>query len=548
MAEVHGTAVLDTPERSKSDHEDAPEPQVKAKKSKLPTPRTFTLIPSDFYAYVAALTDRDWGHVALYVYRLANPRIVRDPSNVDSIDREPPSIPFTEQYLKDTQGSGKFEVKLNDTDSRTTVCRMLTDINDPDYPPKFDIRELDVGYKGNRLIVERLKREGKLSLDGDVVQKTETSDAGMATALKEIAIEAMRGRKDQQPGIENQATIKMMDMMAKASEKSIEIALGQVKKEDPASFIALLTTAKELFTPAAKPEGESQTFTLLMRMLDASEKRAAQALEDAKEDRQRAEEDRKRQHDIELAERKHQHELELERLKQKADAASPIAMVKEVLELQRQVGELGGGEKRNWKEKLVDEGLEHLPRIFDLADKALGYRRAQAGAPQGAHQQPPPPTAVSQPIQSVNPQTQPPSPTGESVPQQAPLDPEIAFLLPIFEKFGQRLVAAFADDPNSGAEVAAAVSSKLLAGRADYERICRMGREKILATIELIPQMKEDCLRAGTAAMLNDFIVDFIEGPDDDPDEDEPDDNTPDDPPEPVELPAPRKKKDRVIS
>ncbi len=160
MAEVRGMSAVEDPPKPKSDHEGAPDSERKPKKSKLPTPRSFTLIPEDFYPYVAALSPQEWGHVALYVYRLANPRIIRDPSNVDSIDREPPSIPFNEQYLKDTQGSGKFEVKLNDTDARQTVCRMITDINDPDYPPKFDIRELDIGFKGNRLIVEKLKREG----------------------------------------------------------------------------------------------------------------------------------------------------------------------------------------------------------------------------------------------------------------------------------------------------------------------------------------------------------------------------------------------------
>ncbi len=124
--------------------------------------------------------------------------------------------------------------------------------------------------------------------------------------------------------------------------------------------------------------------------------------------------------------------------------------------------------------------------------------------------------------------------------QTPPLDPEIAFLLPIFEKFGPRLVAAFKDDPACGADVAAAVSLPMLAGRADYERICRMGREKILATIDLLPQMKADCAVAGTAEMLNDFIDDFIAGPEDPDDED----------PEPVipegKAPKPRKPKEAV--
>ncbi len=102
-----------------------------------------------------------------------------------------------------------------------------------------------------------------------------------------------------------------------------------------------------------------------------------------------------------------------------------------------------------------------------------------------------------------------------------PADPDIAFLLPIFEQQGGRFVQAFTQDPNAGGHHVAK-DVIFYGGAATYERIARMGREKILATIALIPPMKADLLKVGTQEMLNDFIDQFIDGPD--PDEDEDDD------------------------
>ncbi len=111
---------------------------------------------------------------------------------------------------------------------------------------------------------------------------------------------------------------------------------------------------------------------------------------------------------------------------------------------------------------------------------------------------------------------------------QPPLDPEIAFLLPIFEAQGRHFVAAFKKDPYSGGDVARTVI--LFADNATYERIARMGREKILATIDILPEMKADLLKAGTVEMLHEFIDGFIEGPEDPDDDDDQDDDDNGDP------------------
>lgn len=513
MAEVHQSAVLDEPKKPKNDPESAAEHEPAGKKSKLPAPRSFTLIPEDFYKYVAERSAQDWAHMALYVYRLANPRIVRDPSNVDSIDREPPSIPFTEQYLKETQGSGKFEVKLNDTDARRTICRMLTDINDPDYPPVFDIRELDVGFKGNRLIVEKLKREGKLSQDGDVVvQKSENADGQMAQALERVALEAMRGRKDSGQGLESQTFSKMLEMISNASAKSIEIALSQIKTKeggDPTMALMLQFMMKQMEHKEAKPAGEDPMMRLMFEQLAQARAESAASRESTEKERQR------------------NHELQLKMLEAKAEAGDPV----EMLERWQRIQELaGGGEQRSkrggWPGLLDD----HAPELIELGKVAIDRL---GGALSGYNRRPAPPTPAPgqppQPNQTQPPQRppQPPAPpTAATQPQtgaeQEPVphpDPDVEMLLQVFTKEGKRLVKAFADDPASGPEVAAAIALPMFAGKAGYERIARMGPDKILSTIKLLPEMWADCLKAGTEEMLKEFIEDFCD-PDGEPEED----------------------------
>lgn len=509
MAQVAAIEPETKPKTGGNDRENVPEQSAKDKRSSLPKPLAFTLRDEDFYAYTKALTPADWAHTAMYTYRL-KPPIIRTPSNIDS-----PTVAMDEQYVLDNYGSGKYEIKLNDIDKRATVCRCLLEINRPDYPPKIDMRELDVTHKDNRLLVEKLKREGKLAPDGSVVQGAsgDGADSTMANALKDIALEAMKGRTEK-PGLEGQAFSKMLDMMSNASAKSIDIALAQLKGNeksgsDPAILLMMQFMMKQLELAdkradqqPVKQATEDPIFKLMFAQLEQSRSESA-ALRDA------AEKERQRNHDFQM-----------KMMEVKADAASPTAMVKEVLELQREIAQLGNDDARNWKEKLVDQGFQALP---DILSAVKGY--TQRAAPVQQQQQQPRPQ--QQPAQAPPAQSAPPSTTTQetNMPAQntnspAALDPDIGFLLSIFEMQGRQFVSAFINDPLSGGDVARTVS--LFAGAATYERIARMGREKILGTIELLPEMKADLLKAGSPEMLNEFIDDFIAGPEG-PDEDEDD-------------------------
>ena len=482
----------------------------KKRQSKLPRPGSKTLAPEAFYAYTKALTGEDWPHVLIYVLRLW-PRIIREPKYIDKL-----SQPVTEEYLVAHHGSGKYWLMLNDTDTDQTICQTYPEIDNPNAPPLIDLRELDIAHDKNRTFVDHLKRTGKLTMDGEVVQPGRDSANLESSGITAIALEAMRMNRDAKPGIENQAFSKMMEMMSTASSKSIEIALSHAKKEDPSGFMGLMvqmmnsqaTMMTTLLTKLFDGGAGKAPDPVMMKMLDAAEARAKQATEDAKAERERAEKDRQRAHELDLAERKHAHELDLERLKQKAESASPTAMVKEVLELQKEIAQLGSDEPKNWKEKLVDQGFEALPEILNLAK---GYVQARNQPPRQPQQQ-------QQPQQAQQQQTaQPAAGVQQPVANQTPLDPDVGWLAQMFESRGPDFVLAFRTDPLAGAEAAAPLISFM---PAIHQRLVLMGRAKILEAIECLPQMKVDLFSGGAnPEMLNQFIDDFLAGPEDDEDD-----------------------------
>jgi hypothetical protein len=475
-----------------------------------PTPSgSITNSPENFFAYGKQLNGDQWSRTRGYLYRLI-PAIRRKPSYIDRF-----SQPIDEDYILRHKlgGSGRYQIMLNDRDGAGTFCKCILDLNDPEYPPRYNIHELDLTSDDNRQLIEELKQEGRLNQNGDVIEAKASEDSTMAQALKDIAIEAMRGRKEQAGGnIENQAMGKMLDMMSNASSKSIEIALGQVKREDPASFMALLTTAKQLFTPPTAPpvvnpldilakakeifapsksDNSDPLMKLLMGQLEHAQKDAS-------------------------AERQRNHELQLKMLEAKATATDPLDMVQKVLTLQEK---LGGGESRNWKEKLVDEGLQYVPDIIGLGKQALTrYQTRPAAAQQQQRPQESQPSTTAQPTtENAQQQTQQAQPGADThMPEpQPPSDPEIAFLLPIMMQQGHHFVNAFRNDPtNGGPDLASSVI--LFAGAAVYERIARMGQAKIIETIKLTGAdgaMYKDLMAVGTEEMLAEFIEGFIDGP-----------------------------------
>jgi hypothetical protein len=439
-----------------------------------------------FFQSLTEYTPAEWESLLVYVYRLL-PITDRLATGGTSKYVMKYGSAFDEDRLKVDVGSGRYQLRLNQIDAKgksKTIKTFEVEIEDPTFPPKVPEGEWLDDPRNKRWAWAKKKPE---EIAAAAVQETWTPERVMNM------VERLRPQEKK----EDQVSI-TREVLNAVKETRAELGKGN----DPAPMIGMMKDLILMMKPASaeKPAGEDPVIKLLMAQLEASR-------DDAKSARTAAE-----------AERQRNHELQLKMLEAKATATDPMDMVEKVLNLQKK---LGGGveEPRNWKEKLVDQGLEYVPQIIDLAGKAIsGYQRT-AATPRPAQQpqpaQPAQPAAAAQPTTTQTPGAEPP------MPPTPPQDPDIAMLLPILEQQGMRLVQAFKADPLSGAEVALAIASPILAGPAGYERIARMGRDKILATIELIPQMKADLLAIGTQEMINEFIDDIIAGPEDPDDEDD---------------------------
>ena len=497
-----------------------PEESTDGKESRQPK-----LSPLGFFEDLSRFSNVEWEQHIVYVYRLA-PITDRTAGGTTKYVQKYGSR-FDQETLKADLGSGRYRLQLNrygEKGQSKTIRTFEIDIEDMNFPPKVPPGEWLDDPRNKRWAWARNK-----------MQPENGQAAGDSWTPERI----MRMVKELRPEVKDDGQLSITRAVLDAV-KETRAELGAASNPQQ-----MISTLKELILIAkpdapAKPQESNEHFQMLIRMFEAAEKRAEAAAAEAREERKRADEDRKRAHDIDMLERKHQHERALEELKQRANAADPLDMVKKVLTLKK---ELGGDEpdNRKWPEKLVDEGMQHVPELLGLASRAidkLGYRRTEQPAQpaqQRPQQQPVAAQAPSQTQTSQPPPTQPPANAAPPAPEE-PSDPDIAFLLPIFEAQGARFVQAFQQDPNGGGHHIAK-DVLFYAGAAVYERIARMGVEKILATIHLIDAMEKDLLKVGTKEMLTDFINDFIEGPDEDEDDgDDPYDGEDDDPSRPVET------------
>lgn len=259
-----------TPETQEGASNDSDQP---GKQSKLPKPPSKHLHPEQFYAYTQSLTDADWAHVVMYVYRL-RPVIIRDPSNIDKL-----SAPIDDGYFIRTHGAGTYRVLLNDIDRKATVCQTDVEISleDGGEPKLTDLRELDVSNPKNRTWLNYFIRKGKLSKDGQVVEnQPDRSLETLSSALVDMAKQMAHGRP-QSDTAEGIALQKALDLVANAGKQGVELALGQVKQNDPKQFFEMITamfTAMRSFMPQS---GNEKLFEAMLKLQADAARQAAES-------------------------------------------------------------------------------------------------------------------------------------------------------------------------------------------------------------------------------------------------------------------------------
>lgn len=375
-----------------------------------------------FWPWVESLNAvDDWSHGFGYLYRdwpvtdaflpYPDPKAAKQAGAVKYIER------FSENFSRETvlhrHGSGKYHIDFNDTNikgSTQTVCRCFFTLNDERFPPNPDLNALLVGHPDNKAYVMQLRREGKLPPEGASMQPAAGSDAQTAALLVPVIRELLNRLDSKKPdNIDGQLVPKIMDMFSKASDKSIEMALRQVKPEATAND--QLVMFDKIIGLVEKMKGEKPAEDSSMKML------MQQMLEDRRAHQEELREERK-------ANRELMNKL-LERKNSGGDEDEPKGMMKTVMEslLQRALDGLDGGGGRHltfWQEQtpmLVEQGIKALEHLTNLAGMFITRGQAPRATFPGA------PPASPNPAPAGGLPAPEPAPGGE-----APVNPMVQIL------------------------------------------------------------------------------------------------------------------------
>jgi hypothetical protein len=168
------------------------------KKAATEAPFDFTrslqrLTPESFYGFVRQYPNHQGTQV--YIYRVV-PVIDRKQAGIENsyIDTLPgsPECPIDEEYLLRNHGSGKYHIKLSDSNKArglTEVAKTTVEVYDPNVPPNLNPVELVVDAPGNQRFVQLYLAKGWTVNEGKLTQPAEPDSAAgkLADTVRDLA-------------------------------------------------------------------------------------------------------------------------------------------------------------------------------------------------------------------------------------------------------------------------------------------------------------------------------------------------------------------------
>lgn len=233
----------------------------------------------DFLEWVNLLTDDHWSHMMMYLYRTW-PMIVRlgdnpdSPNYIDIITQKTGTMRGgILQYLKDTHGSGRYKIIVNDTDKRTaqSVCTAycLIDLT-KDCMPILNYSELVLDSKENMGYLNILRSQGLVDGKGNLMPASAmqtTSTVVDNEMAKEVLNLYKEGSKEDRQRIDKLIT----SVTGKKEDTGLtELFLEKLKQEDPNKqltlVMAIVGAMKEMIpkqdNSAAQVQAQAQTNSL----------------------------------------------------------------------------------------------------------------------------------------------------------------------------------------------------------------------------------------------------------------------------------------------
>lgn len=433
-----------------------------------------------FFEWQEKLVEDDWNHLAMYLFR-EWPIIDRTRVNPKAnINIEIIVAPFDIRSKKflESHGSGKYKLLVNDSNKAIkgkggTLGTVRFQVDDPDYPPVFVLEELVPEHPSNRTITDKLVAEGKLTIEGKVMQ---TQQGGNDNAAMLALVTRLIEKLTNQPNQPKDTTAESISKMyVDANSTMMGMVKDQIKSDDPEKLVKMLAALKEMMP---KHESENTSLALIVKMqgdmakVQADSQVAREGLMLKMMEMMNAKSSGEDQEDKILAR---------------------IATYKELF------GGDGGGRTRNPSipELLIEHGAPVVLKVLETIQGFVNIRNYQAGlAKQQAGTQPNP-QAQTQP-QAIPAATE--EPKKENVVEMQ--SPE-AQLKQVIQMAGGSILSALQRGIDGSAF---ADSIAIQHGQLAYDQIASAGKEKILEAMKSVPEFWNQVVPSSIEKFVDEFL------------------------------------------
>lgn len=479
------------------------------KRPKVPLPPAKTINPPDvqlFYKWYASLTPEHLAQIICYMYR-THPVIDRKPPKQKYIDCF--QSPIDDQWVLENHGTGNYMVIVNDSglDKKTrTITTVYIRVQNPIYPPKINMYDLDTNHPDNRVYVERCIIEGKLK--GDKTPMAESpmvsgGGGGSGNDALVMLLDKMISRMDRQQFANvkdprDEAISAAFSIIAKGTESSTRMMLDNMKEQDPTKLLGLITAIIEMTKQPQQPQGGGMGD--MLKLMELMDKRA----------------------DSNMLLMKTMFEANKP---EKGEDDGLDKFLDRITKLQDLGGLFGGGGgKKGTLETVLEYGMPVLGSIAQAAQSFFAMRAGMqpqtttanpGGVPQNTTSQIPR-TLTQSPAQQTNPQQQA-NAQQTSQPQQQTNSPEAEMLLETQIRYGLKqltpmLVLALQrkDDEGKdfdGSQFAEGIDNTY--GAQAYDMLAGLGKAKML---EFMKGDAESWAQLSPfEARLDKFLDEFLE-------------------------------------
>lgn len=234
--------------------------------------------PEEFFRRIREAEDPSG--LIVYVYRLW-PVIDRSLAGVDykHILATPP--PFTLDHLVKQCGSGKYRLILCDENlgKRSRIAQTMVSINDPDWPPVVNPKELILEHPDNRGYVESLRMRGLLE---DQAQGA-PADTAAAVAVESLSrtVQDLANRVAERPREDSSdrafsLALRLAELLRPGKDPyELATQIAQLAKSGNDQAILLKTLLEQqtrltelLVQQRANPLGELEQFERLLKLAE----------------------------------------------------------------------------------------------------------------------------------------------------------------------------------------------------------------------------------------------------------------------------------------